>query len=301
MAAQTFASDFSNHQVILQNYVTERDELFSRSHAISVSEMATTLAHELNQPLGTISNILHGLRARIETGSVHDAEVGKALDMAVQQTRFAARLITQIREFTDSFQPHFVELDVSQLLSRSIALLDFLFSTENVVVRQPKKPADKQFLAMGDFTMLQQIITNLLRNAVEAMRNTDQQHKYIEVSVSHGSDHIKIEIKDNGQGISVDSDEWLFTPFVTTKQDGMGVGLSICKSLVELHQGQLWITPNNSVGCTAHLLLPLNHSQKGSRNYSRKTDRTRNQNSTQINQSRFRPKHSTCHSKGADK
>ena len=259
MAAQVIANDRCE---VLQSYVSERDELFSRSHAISVSEMATTLAHELNQPLGTISNILHGLRARIETGSVYDAEVGKALDMAVQQTRFAARLITRIREFTDSFQPQFTELDLSQLLSRSVSLLDFLFSSENVTVRLSEDLSHKPCFAMGDYTMLQQVITNLLRNAVDAMRTTEVHNKFIDLSVVHGSDYIKIEIKDQGHGLSSDADEWLFTPFVTTKQDGMGVGLSICKSLVELHQGQLWISPNDSqsasMGCTAHLLLPLN-------------------------------------------
>ena len=255
MASQALTKDISESQAILQSYAAERDEMFSSAHAVSVGELATTFAHELNQPLGTITNILHGVQARIETGSIQEPEVGKAIDMAIQQTRFAARLINQIRDITDSHQPRFVELDISQVLSRSIELLDFIFITENVHVRL-SKPEKKNHMIRGDYTMLQQVVTNLLRNAVEAMRGTDQLRKCIDISMSQGTDFVKIEIKDNGHGISNESSEWLFKPFNSTKPDGMGVGLSICKSLIEQHQGQLWITPNDLTGSTAHLLLP---------------------------------------------
>lgn len=250
-----------------QHYLAERDQLFQRSRSISVSEMATTLAHELNQPLGAIANILNGLQMRIEAG-VDDADQYRdAVDLALQQTQFAARVIARIRDFTESCQPEFVQFNVVDLLNHSVRLLDWVFSADSVrVVLTCTEPDGiscatdeehnpEQFLVTADYTMIQQVFTNLLRNACDSIRGTQHESRAIRVMVSRVHDGIKIEIKDTGTGLKGMDPEELFIPFQSSKKDGMGVGLNICKSFIELHQGKLWVTPNLGVGCTAHVLL----------------------------------------------
>jgi len=250
-----------------QHYLAERDQLFLRSRSISVSEMATTLAHELNQPLGAISNILNGLQMRMEAGADDVDQYRKAVDLALQQTQFAARVIARIRDFTESRQPEFVQFNVVDLLNHSVRLLDWVFSADSVrVVLTCTEPDDissslgeehnpEQFMVTADYTMIQQVFTNLLRNACDSIRDTQNVKRVIRVMVSRVHDGIKIEIKDTGIGLKGVNPENLFTPFQSSKKDGMGVGLNICKSFIELHQGKLWITPNKEVGCTAHVLL----------------------------------------------
>lgn len=250
-----------------QHYLAERDQLFLRSRSISVSEMATTLAHELNQPLGAISNILQGLQVRMEAGTADADQYSQAVDLALQQTQFAARVIARIRDFTEARQPEFVQFNVVDLLNHSVRLLDWVFSADSIrVVLTCTEPDDvsstadekhnpEQFLVTADYTMIQQVFTNLLRNACDSIRDSHHGKRVIRMMVSRVHDGIKIEIKDTGSGLKGANPENLFTPFQTTKKCGMGVGLNICKSFIELHQGKLWVTPNQEVGCTAHVLL----------------------------------------------
>lgn len=250
-----------------QHYLAERDQLFLRSRSISVSEMATTLAHELNQPLGAIANILNGLQMRMEAGTDDADQHRKAVDLALQQTHFAARVIARIRDFTESRQPEFIQFNVVDLLNHSVHLLDWVFSADSVrVVLTCTEPDGvsstldeehnpEQFMVTADYTMIQQVFTNLFRNACDSIRDTQRDKRTIRVMVGRAHDGIKIEIKDNGTGLKGVNPESLFAPFQSSKKDGMGVGLNICKSFVELHQGKLWVTPNQETGCTAHVLL----------------------------------------------
>ncbi len=251
------AGDEASTLALWQHYIAERDQLFTRSRTISVSEMATTLAHELNQPLGAINNILNGLKARASNSELDSQQIVGALNLAIQQTQFASRVIARIRDYTETREPAIVDIDVHNLLQHSVELLDWVFSAEavkvNVLERCPNTPT---LLVQADYTMMQQVITNLLRNAVEAMRETPQESRIISTNIASTIDGIKIEITDAGHGLASNESDSLFTPFQSTKKDGMGVGLNICRSFVELHQGKLWITPNEQNGCTAHILMP---------------------------------------------
>lgn len=260
------------------NYIAERDELFQKSRSISVTEMATTLAHELNQPLGTVSNILQGLQVRLSQGVLNVEQCQDAIALALQQTQFASRVISRVRDSTESRQPKYVQFNVIDLLNHSVQLLDWVFSAESVRVtlsdagvetasaESKDLPIDLQIVA--DYTMMQQVVTNLLRNAVDAIREANREERVIRIALGRTPDGIKIEIKDNGHGLKTANVDSLFTPFQSAKKDGMGVGLNICKSFVELHQGKLWVTPNVDVGCTAHVLLRSRQSSQTKKNTS---------------------------------
>ena len=235
-------------------YMADREQLFTTSRTISVSEMATTLAHEINQPVGSITNILKGLKARLaRTESIPDEYV-TAIDRALEQTSFAARIVSRIRDFTSSRQPNRVDCDVHKLLQESIQLLDWVLMNARVKVKLA--PADQVIWVNADPTMLQQVFTNLIRNAVDSMSESAGAQNELEIQAFLEGDDVQIEITDNGHGLSDAAQDNIFVPFVTQKTQGMGVGLNICRSFVELHQGKLWLMPNDTGGCTASVLLP---------------------------------------------
>jgi len=150
----------------LQKYMADRELLFTTSRTISVSEMATTLAHEINQPIGSIANILQGTKSRLERIETSD-EILNALDRALNQTQFASRIIARIRDFTQSRQPKRQACDVHELLNDSVNLLDWVLAQSAVSVHFHLPQTN--VIVNGDATMLQQVFTNLIRNAVEAM------------------------------------------------------------------------------------------------------------------------------------
>ena len=245
----------------LRRYLLERDDLFSTSRTISISEMATALAHELNQPIGTLSNLLGGVRVRLERGTLDEAALADVVDSALEQTRFADGVITRIRDFTRDRRPEQRALDMGELLRRSVALLDWLLvsSEIDVDIVLPAEPLPVR----GDATMLQQVLVNLLRNAVEATRGCDRGRSRdasgastITVSAARRQGTVAVAILDRGHGLGGAGESALFVPFATSRPDGMGVGLSICRSFLELHQGRLWLAANEEGGCTAHVELP---------------------------------------------
>jgi len=241
-----------------QRYLDDREKLFSTSRTISVSEMATTLAHEINQPIGTVSNLLRGVYMRMQKSNIDDPLL-KVIEKAIEQTTFISNIISRIREYTHSRRPQFENLSVFLLVNDCLSLLDWEIAKDNIKVKHHNK--EKNIIVMGDKTMLLQVFVNLLRNAIDAMKAVDRHSRKIVIDIYQSNGYVEITLKDSGVGLTKGTKENLFVPFKTTKSTGMGVGLNICRSFVELHQGKLWLSPNNSdnlsmVGSTAYLRLP---------------------------------------------
>lgn len=237
----------------LHEYMLARDNLFSTSRTISVSEMATTLAHELNTPIGTISNILRGVKIRLKKPDTSLDVVDAALDRALEQTLFSQNIISRIRDFTQSRRPKFNVLDMRQQLKEAVTLIDWLLNHNDcqVELNLPDEPLH----ISGDATMLQQVLINLMRNAVDAMHQQSVEQRNIVITAESSNGKVTVSIADTGHGLEDNGDK-LFIPFATSKAGGMGVGLNICRSFVELHQGRLWLSPNDSEGCTCFVELP---------------------------------------------
>ena len=229
--------------------------------------MATTLAHELNQPLGAVTNVLRGLKARLDAVIANPQPaalppLAQGVQLALDQVQYAARIIGRIRDYTQSRQPRRERVDLHALLHNSLTLLDWDMDRHGVQLRVELAPdADGEHGAAvaGDGVMLQQVMVNLLRNAIDAMAATPAGQRRLAISsrVDEGAGQIEIAIADTGCGIGDDGAAQLFMPFYSTKPTGMGIGLNICRSLIELHQGRLWFTPNAGRGCTFHVALPL--------------------------------------------
>ncbi len=247
----------------LQRQLDDREQLLFTSRVISVGEMASTLAHELNQPIGAAANLLRGLRARLSrrpraTGAAAaaaQAEEADALGRAIEQVMFAARVIARIREFTHSHQPRHVRLDLGALVRSCASLLDWDLRRSGAVLQLDLPAAPVR--VRGDEVMLQQVVVNLMRNALDAMRADPPTEPRLSLRLQVRGRDAELQVRDNGCGLADDAAARLFVPFASSKPNGMGIGLSICRSFVELHQGRLWFSRNADRGATFHLGLPL--------------------------------------------
>ena len=240
----------------VQRQLDDREQLLFTSRVISVGEMASTLAHELNQPIGAAANLLRGLRTRLaRRTAAMGQEESAALDRAIEQVMFASRVIARIREFTHSHQPRHVRVDLAALLRSSASLLDW--DLRRTGARFTLALADAPVWVRGDEVMLQQVLVNLMRNALDALRTEPPDDPHVALRLIERGHEVEVQVCDNGCGLGDDAAAKLFVPFASSKPSGMGIGLSICRSFVELHQGRLWFSRNAERGATFHLSLPL--------------------------------------------
>lgn len=259
MSAPPPATDDS--ALALQRHLRDREELLFTSRSVSIGEMASTLAHEINQPVGTIVNVLRGVAARLArlpVAAEHQPqldELHQGLKLALDQAQFASKIVGRIREFTHSRQPEHKPLDLRALALECVALLDWEFSRQGVPVAVNMPAA---WWVVGDTLMLQQVVVNLLRNALQAHRDLPAQQAWVGLKLQALDDkEVELRISDHGCGIGGEAAGKLFVPFQSSKPDGMGIGLNICRSFVELHQGRLWFSANPVPpgGSTFHLAL----------------------------------------------
>lgn len=237
-------------------YMEARETMFTTSRTISVSEMATTLAHEIKQPIATITNILKGVRILLKKGGSEEQllKVQAALNDAQEQAEFTNSVINRIRDFTQARRPQQKAINVSELVGEALSLMDWLLNANQC--RTQLTLSDEVLTCMGDPTMLQQVLINLLRNGVEAMHQQAPDDRVLIIECQRRGDSARISIRDNGHGLE-GKEQSLFVPFTSSKASGMGVGLNICRSFVELHQGRLWLSPAIEGGCTSNMELPL--------------------------------------------
>ena len=247
-----------------RRHLEDRERLLFTSRSVAVGEMATTLAHGLNQPLGAVTNVLRGLKARLAGAMARPdpaalAHLAQGVQLALDQVQYAARIIGRIRDYTQSRQPRRERVDLAALLANSLALLDWELGRHGVQldVDLQADATTPELAVVGDGVMLQQVLVNLLRNAIDAMVDTPAGQRRLSIGSRVDAGQVEIAIADTGSGIGEDAASQLFTPFFSTKPTGMGIGLNICRSLIELHQGRLWFSPNSDRGCTFHIALPL--------------------------------------------
>ena len=243
----------------LQRQLDDREQLMFSSRGLAVGEMATSLAHELRQPIGAAANLLRGLRARAarraggSQAASWDEEESQALQRALDQLMFASRVVTRMREATSTRRPRQTLVDLAALARASVALLDWDFHRSGARV---ELDLSSDGAVRGDAVMLQQIIVNLVRNALDALRSGSPDDPCVRLVLRPADNTVTLEVHDNGCGIPEAMAERLFQPFATTKPTGMGIGLAICRSLAELHQGRLGAEGRPAGGTVFRLALP---------------------------------------------
>ena len=240
----------------LQRQLNDRESLLFTSRVLSVGEMATTLAHELNQPIAAAANLLRGLKSRLarRPNALSDDEA-KALGRSLDQIMFAAQVISRIRDFTHAHRPDAKPIDLAELATSSAALLDW--DLQQAGIDMSIIGADQSIQVRGDAVMLQQVLINLMRNAADALRSDPPANPRLTLQLRERGMQAEVQVSDNGCGLDEASAETLFVPFASSKPNGMGLGLSICRSFIEHHQGRLWFSRNPVRGTNFHIALPL--------------------------------------------
>lgn len=248
-----FIRDLTERQKTEARLQELQAELVHISRLTAMGEMASTLAHELNQPLAAIANYLKGARRILESPSEQTQPMVKqALDKATEQSLRAGQIIHRLRNFVARGESERKSESLSKLLEEASALALVGAKDQGVRVRFELDPAHD--LVFVDKVQIQQVILNLIRNAIEAMADSPKRQLVI-ASGPAADDLIEITVADTGSGIASEMTEQLFQPFVTTKRHGMGVGLSISKTIVEAHGGRMWADANPDGGTIFHLTL----------------------------------------------
>ena len=228
-------------------------EVVHISRLSAMGEMASALAHELNQPLSAIANYLNGARKLIGRGPENEAKVGEAVQKAAEQAIRAGDIIRRLRDFLARGEAQRSVESLAKLVHEACGLALVGARQSGVEVTYRIDPHFDHVLV--DRVQIQQVIVNLVRNALDAMH--EQGGGRLDVSTLVEGGMATVSIADTGPGVDEQAAARLFQPFVTTKANGMGVGLSICRTIVEAHGGRIWTEPNPGRGAVFRFTAPL--------------------------------------------
>ncbi len=241
-----FIRDLTERQQTEVRLQELQSELVHISRLTAMGEMASTLAHELNQPLSAISNYLEGSRSMLANAvDENSAMVRAALDSAADQAVRAGQIIRRLRDFVARGESERRVESVTKLVEEASALS--LVGVKDRGIRVQFRFDPSADLVLADRVQVQQVLLNLIRNAMDAMETSPRRELIISITPIEGN-QVRISVADSGSGISKEVSEQLFQPFVTTKREGMGVGLSISRTIVEAHGGRIWAEPNPAGG-----------------------------------------------------
>src|SRR5215470_12166190 len=241
-----FIRDLTERQQTEARLQELQSELVHISRLTALGEMASALAHELNQPLSAIANYMKGSRRLLEGKSDEQSElVREAVDKAAEQSVRAGQIIRRLRDFVARGESERRVESIQKLVEEASALALVGAKDSGVWVRFKFDRAHEMVLA--DKVQIQQVLLNLMRNAIEAMEHSDRRE--LTISTEPGKDGtIFVNVADTGPGIAPEIASQLFQPFITTKAQGMGVGLSISRTIIEAHGGQISAEPNPGGG-----------------------------------------------------
>ncbi|MBP6595923.1 MAG: PAS domain S-box protein [Arenimonas sp.] len=249
----TIINDISARRLAEQEAGTRRNELAHLSRVALLAELSGSLAHELNQPLTAIlSNAQAGARFLARNPPDLD-EVRESLRNIVDSDKRAGEIIRRLRAMLRKDPPDFQRLDLNEVVADVLHILHSDLISRNVDVRltlQPGLPA-----TMGDRIQLQQVLLNVIMNGCDAMASGSGQPVLTIQTREIGAGRLSVDVMDGGRGIPQDDLERIFLPFVTSKSAGLGLGLAVCSTIVQTHEGRLWAENNDGPGATLHLEL----------------------------------------------
>ncbi|MGK5078129.1 PAS domain S-box protein [Janthinobacterium sp. HLX7-2] len=253
--------DISDRKRVEELNRQQQEKLQTSSRLATMGELASMLAHELNQPLAAISSYTTGalnlIRRAIDSGAPLDpATLKPALEHAGAQAQRAGQIIRSVHDFVRKSEPQRQDVAIRTLLDGIRALID-LQARKYYVTIQEEIPLDLPLLR-ADPVMIEQVLLNLTRNAIEAMQDAAPGRRIMRLRASHDAqqDMVTVDVIDHGHGIAQDVAERLFSPFFSTKSEGMGMGLNICRTAIEFHGGALTFSANPTGGTIFTFSVP---------------------------------------------
>jgi len=219
----------------------------------SVGEMASTLAHELNQPLMALSNFAVAAQALAARGSP-DMLAG-ALDEIVGQSKRASEIVKRVRSLINPQRGLYESVAVASVIAHAEALVRPELQRDGVRLRV--SPDDAGATVRCDRVLLEQVLVNLIHNAMHAVQDLPAQRRCIELASVRAGQGVRITVADHGPGIPAERLDQVFAPFYTSKPDGLGLGLSICRTIVEAHGGAIAVDNRAGGGAAFTFTLPV--------------------------------------------
>ncbi len=235
--------------------LAQQERFQTTSRLIAMGEMASSLAHELNQPLTAITTYSAGLARRLPEELTLPAGVREAVGAIHQQALRAGQIVKSIRAFVKKHEPQLENVDPERVVMRAVALAEAMAVKAGVqlIIEQDHKACRLDM----DPVLIEQVLLNLMKNAMEAMLEAQSKRPHIVLRTVVGPAFWRVEVADNGPGLADNIKHELFTPFYSTKPDGMGIGLNICRSIVEFHRGEFSVSTPLAGGCVFWFTLPL--------------------------------------------
>ncbi|CAI08477.1 sensor histidine kinase [Aromatoleum aromaticum] len=233
----------------------QEERLQATSRLVTMGEMASTLAHELNQPLAAIASYNTGCLNRLEQATIDRDELRDIHAKLGRQARRAGEIIRRVHDFVRRAEPKRETLDFNTVIREAIGLIEAdarkrrMRIETDLAPRLPDIPADP--------VMIEQVIVNLVRNGMDAMHDNPPGRRTVRVATREEGGQLVVRVADSGRGIDPDIARRLFEPFFTTKPEGMGMGLNICRSIAELHHGRLGFESNPDGGTIFILSFPV--------------------------------------------
>ncbi len=269
LAQMVIATDITARRLAEQQAAAQADRAHNASRLITMGEMASSVAHELNQPLTAINNYCHGMVSRIRAQQITEKDLLGALEKTAKQAQRAGQIIQRIRSFVKRSEPNRAWSRVHDMIDEAVELAEIELRRRNVrLVRhiEPHLP-----LLLVDPILIEQVLINLLKNAAEsvdtAQRSTAQRRAELRVAQSQvdGVPVVEFSVIDSGNGLAPEVLDRLYEAFYSTKTDGMGIGLNLCRSIVESHHGRMraqnLYNDDQLVGCHFAFWLPIGDPQ----------------------------------------
>lgn len=233
----------------------QQERLQLTSRLVAMGEMASTLAHELNQPLSAIASYNTACLNLLQSGAAEQEELVGALQKLGGQAHRAGEIIRRIYDFVRKSEPKRAACDINTVLANAMGFIE-------PAARRRRMRIELQLheglpAVYGDRILLEQVVLNLARNGLDAMKSEPAERRVLTVASVLTEGAVQVSVFDHGTGIAQEQLGRLFTPFYTTKPEGMGMGLNICRSIVEFHDGRLWMQPNHDGGAVFHFTVPL--------------------------------------------
>ncbi|PKO32916.1 MAG: PAS domain-containing sensor histidine kinase [Betaproteobacteria bacterium HGW-Betaproteobacteria-9] len=268
LAQMVIASDITPRRTAEEQASRQAERAQTASRLITMGEMASSVAHELNQPLTAISNYCNGMISRLSEQRISNEELLSALEKTSRQAQRAGQIIQRIRAFVKRSEPNPMPSDVAQMVSNAIELADIELRRQQV--RLSPYVAARLPSLMVDPILIEQVLINLLKNAGEAIAQAGRPpgERYVELRVGprrlEDEEVVEFSVRDSGNGVPDEMIERIYEAFYSTKSEGMGIGLKLCRSIVESHHGRMQVqniyNGEEVVGCCFSFWIPV-HSR----------------------------------------
>ena len=249
------SEDITQRKLSEEALAKARSELTNVARITSLGVLTASIAHEINQPLSGIITNASTCQRMLSADPPNVDGARETVRRTIRDGHRASDVITRLRTLYSKKEPSPESMDLNEATREVTAL--WLSELQRTGVMLRYELADDLPAVAGDRIQLQQVILNLLRNAADAMSTVDDRPRELLIRTERDQgNEVRLSVKDSGVGLTPQAAEKIFEAFYTTKTDGMGIGLSISRSIIEAHQGRLWATPNGGPGSTFSFAIP---------------------------------------------